>query len=167
MGSAQEASHPVLAFERSCIEWFLYHSTLVILFDQSLDVIADDLPNWLAYESADSNDVALQPILDGAYHFFVLIADVTRMARLSRSLYAAEYQTWTRLQASVLQTQLAVSPNDQVQGLYLRAMQVLLLKADNLQPHKGMIAAIQAYSCEAFSLMRDLDVKKYLLSYIL
>lgn len=167
--TSREATQPTVVFERICIESFLYHSTLMMLFDPSLDEIPiGNLPGYLTYASVGSRERATtQPILDQPYPFFLLIADVTRLARISRPLNYFERQTWTRLQAELLQIERTVSADDHAQSLYVRAMQILLLKADSMRPAKQKAAVIRAYGREALSLLYTLDVQQHLLGYAL
>lgn len=165
--ATQEMTRPTVAFERICIESFLYHTTLLMLFDPSLDgVLAGNLPHYLEYAISDSQrDATTRPILDGPYHFFLLIAEVTRLARILRPLNEFERQTWTRLQTRVLHEEHTVHPDDLVRKLYVRAMQILLFKVDSTRPTEQIIAAIHAYYSEGLNLLREFDVQQHLLCY--
>lgn len=165
--ASQEMTRPTVAFERICIESFLYHTTLLMLFDPSLDgVLASNLPHYLEYAISDSQrDATTRPILDGPYHFFLLIADVTRLARISRPLNELEHQTWTRLQERILHEDHTVDADDLVRKLYVRAMQILLLKVDSTRPTEQKTAAIYAHYSEGLDFLRAFDVQQHLLSY--
>lgn len=155
-------------FERICIESFLYHSTLMMLYDPLLDGISTaNLPNYFnRADLGDPEDPGSHPVLDESYRFFLLIAEVTKLARISRPLNELECQTWKRLQIEILKERTA-GTDDPVQTLYLMAMKVLLLKADNLRPAEQRAAAMHAYGRGALSMIYELDIERYLLSYAL
>lgn len=163
----QDKPQPAAVFERICIESFLYHSTLLMLFDPSLDeILAGNLPEYIDYAISDSQrDARTRPILDRPFHFFLLIADVTRLARIWRPLNELELQTWTYLQTEVSQEECTVGSGELVRQLYVKAMRILLLKVDSTRPVEQRIAAIDACFREGLNLLSALDVQQHLLSY--
>lgn len=78
-------TQPAVVFSRTCMESFLYYSTIMMLFDPSLDVTASNIPPYLAFAANDGQAVP-QPVLDESYHSSIMIANVMRIARLSRHL---------------------------------------------------------------------------------
>lgn len=166
---SREVTRAIVMFERICIESFLYHSTLMMLYDPSLDGISiANLPSHINRVNLDDpEDPATHPVLNQSYRFFVMIAEVTQLARISRPLNGLECQKWKCLQAEILQKEHTAGTNDLVQTLYLIAMKVLLLKADSLPPAVQIAAAMHAYSRKALRLIYELDIERYLLSYAL
>ncbi|KAJ5833377.1 hypothetical protein N7474_001688, partial [Penicillium riverlandense] len=165
----QGATQPAVVFERICIESFLYHSTLMMLFDPSLDGNpTGSMASYLASRMANNReDPTTQPILDEPYQFFLMIADVTCLARKSQPLNVIERQQWTRLQAGVLQYEQLIRADDPLKSLYVRAMRVLLLKTDCIRSAAQRTAEIRALGCEGLTLLSQLDLQRYLLSYAL
>ncbi|KAJ5951312.1 uncharacterized protein N7479_009725 [Penicillium vulpinum] len=164
--STQSPSQPVVVFQRTCVESFLYHSTLVMLFNPSLDVTTGDIRHYLAFATNDWQ-TAPQPLLDESYDFFIMIANVTRLARLSRDLNQEEHQMWTRLQSDILQYERTGDNQNSIRRLYSRAVRILLLKKDPIRSTTQIISEIEALFYEGLIILKTIDVEKYLLSYSL
>lgn len=167
----EKATKPLLepdaVFERTCAESFLYHSTLMMLLDPSLDLAAGNIPQCLTKANADTLQDIPPFILEESYQFFIMIAEVTRLARLSRPLFLSERQTWTRLQAELLQYQRVGAMDHFMKSLYVHTAQILLLKVDYTRTVIQRINEIRALFHKGMSTLSILDFQKYLLSYSL
>ena len=162
----QPSSQPAVVFQRTCVESFLYHSTLMMLLNPSLDVTAGNIPRYLACAANDGQAVP-QPVLDESYHFFIMIANVTRLARLSRDLNQEERQMWTRLQSDILQYDRMDHTDNSMRSLYSRAIRILLLKKDSTQRKTHRTTEIKALFHEGLITLETVDIQKYLLGYSL
>lgn len=127
-------------FDRICIESFVYHASLMMIFDPSLDTLSDmrcrqDLSLLLSnsphgVQQGPENSLLTQPILYGPYEFFLLIADTTRLARSPNPLDQDQSAVWDQLQRQLLRCrQIMRYDNDVCTELYFLAIQTLLLKA--------------------------------------
>lgn len=171
-----QAPQPTIVFERICAESFLYHSTLLMLFEPSLDVLCRVNPpvNFTRYfASLESGEVkqprisaSTQPVLDASYEFFLTIADVTRLARIARPLDKTEVEMWERLQGDLLQWEGTVL-NDPCRMLYLLAMHILLLKVDPRMSLCRRTERIYGLLQLGLSAIDRLDVHKSLQGYLL
>ncbi|EAS28826.3 uncharacterized protein CIMG_07572 [Coccidioides immitis RS] len=143
----RSSSQSALVFERTCVESFIYHSSLLMLFDRSLDPLADPqvLENIQRYfvdpdhpDDAGPGWTNTQPILDASYKFFLLTADITRLSRHNRPLDEVELSLYYRLQSDFHRWEQTIrkTANDQDKDrtglLYTLAIRALLLKMD---PH--------------------------------
>lgn len=164
--TTQSPSQPAVVFERTCVESFLYHSTLMMLFNPSLDVTAGNIPPYFAFAANDGQAVP-QPILDESYHFFIMIANVTRIARLSRDLSQEERQMWTRLQSDILQYERKDDTDNSMRRLYSRAVRILLLKKDPVRRTTQLTSEIKTLFHEGLIILETVDIQNYLLSYSL
>ncbi|OQD79388.1 hypothetical protein PENANT_c052G11349 [Penicillium antarcticum] len=128
-------------FDRICIESFVYHASLMMLFDPTVDALSNiwkelNLPEYfLDFEQGHStgweSGSSTQPILHAPYKFFLLIADVTKLARISRALNVPETATWTRLQQQLSDwPQVLYTEDDLLAALYAFSVQTLLLKSN-------------------------------------
>lgn len=158
---------PDAVFERTCAESFLYHSTLMMLLDPSLDLAAGNIPHCLTNAHADTLQDVPPFILEESYPFFIMIAEVTRLARLSRPLLSVERQTWTRLQAELLQYQRVGAMDGLMKSLYVHTAQILLLKFDYTRTVIQRTVEMRSLFQKGMSTLEALDVQKYLLSYSL
>lgn len=159
-----------VVFERTCAESFLYHSTLMMLLDPSLDMVVDYIPHCLTKELATTmGDEQVLPhyVLEESYQFFIMIAEVTRLARLSRPLFSVERQTWTRLQVDLLQYKRTGTMDDLMKSLYVYTAQILLLKADYVRTVIQRTVEMRALCQEGMSTLKNVDVQRYLLGYSL
>lgn len=174
--SVQDPIQTVTAFERVCAESFVYHSTLLMLFDPSLDVLCHVNPdmNWARFFSdfpdgdADQSNMSTttQPVLDASYKFFLVVADVTRIARIPRPLNDNEVETWGRLQTNLTQWEEAVR-GDASRLLYILALRILLLKIDPRTPVLECTKQMDSFLRRGLFIMNGLDVRKFLLGYLL
>jgi hypothetical protein len=166
--ASQSLSQPDMVFERTCAESFLYHSTLTMLLDPSLDLVIGNIPRCLvnmpAHTSREEQDVP-HFVLEESYRFFIMIAEVTCLARLSRPLCPAEWQTWIRLQAELLQYQLIGCMEDRMKNLYVYNLQILLLKADSMRTVIQRTTEMRALLQKGLSTLETLDVQRYLIGY--
>lgn len=138
----------------------------MMLLDPSLDVTADNMPQHLACAPGDGQAVP-RPILDDSYHFFFMVASVTRLARLSRDLDQEERQIWTRLQSDVQQYQRTDDTDDPMKRLYSRAFRILLLKGDPMKNATQRTSDIKALLHEGLVILETVDLQNYLLGYSL
>jgi hypothetical protein len=173
---AQNASQSAVVFERICAESFVYYSTLMMLFDPSLDVLCRtdptiDLDRYFS-DFADGDTVvpgmltAAQPILHASYKFFLLVADVTRLARIPHPLNEADIGMWKHVHADLLRWECALH-DDPSAMLYILAMRILLLKVD---PAVSILESTeQMYGLQQHGLLilRTLDLRSYFLVYLL
>lgn len=168
--SSQPLSQQDMVFERTCAESFLYHSTLTMLLDPSLDLVISNIPRCLlnmpTHTSREEQDVP-HFVLEESYHFFIMIAEVTRIARLSRPLSPAERQTWTRLQSELLKYQLIGAMDGLMKSLYVHTLQILLVKADSTRTVTQRTTEMKALLQKGLSTLEALDVQKYLIGYSL
>ncbi|KAJ5148433.1 fungal Zn binuclear cluster domain-containing protein [Penicillium atrosanguineum] len=95
-------------FDRICVESFVYHASLMMLYDPNLDALSSTRLNLdlSRYFSDPTHDVhaglgsapVSQPILYASYKFFLLLADATKLARLQRRLHDLEILNLRQLQ---------------------------------------------------------------------
>lgn len=157
-------------FERTCAESFLYHSTLMMLLDPSVNMVADNIPHCLTKElttATENKQEVPHYVLEESYPFFVMIAEVTRLARLSRPLFSVERQTWTHLQSELLQYRRTGAMDDLMKSLYVYTAQILLLKADYTRTVTQRTIEMSALCQQGMSILKTLDVQRYLIGYSL
>ncbi|KAE8332674.1 hypothetical protein BDV39DRAFT_215750 [Aspergillus sergii] len=121
-------------FDRICVESFLYHASLMMIFDPSLDAltgIRDELGLPLYFDQLSSPTTQpREAILQASYKFFLLIADVTKLSRLSRPLDSAEVLKWRNLDSELSRWIGLTCPDDiSLKPCYL-AIQILLQKTN-------------------------------------
>lgn len=138
----------------------------MMLLNPSLDVTADNIPRYLACAPSDGQAVP-RPVLDESYHFFFMVANVTRLARLSRDLDPEERQIWTRLESDVQQYERTDGSDDPIKRLYSRAFRILLLKGDLIKDATQRTSEIKAIFDEGLVILEKVDLQLYLLSYSL
>ncbi|KAE8136432.1 hypothetical protein BDV38DRAFT_272031 [Aspergillus pseudotamarii] len=155
-------------FERLCVESFLYHSTLMMLFEPSLDTLQRVNPTMdLARYFTELPPPTSQPILDASYPFFFLIADVTRLARSTHPLTDTEILMYSHLLASLLHYDRNFNDGSPTMRLYLLTMRILLLKVDPLLSTVEATEQIHHISSNGFSILDSLNVNQYLLGFSL
>ncbi|EGU84579.1 hypothetical protein FOXB_04896 [Fusarium oxysporum f. sp. conglutinans Fo5176] len=148
--SAETQVNPrsVTVFERLCAESFLYHSSLMMLFNPSLDALANTgyTLNWTRYFSNSQPEAEVwsnkktQPVLDAPYNLFLLIAGVTRLARVTRPLNEGEVETWKELNYQLLEFKQTTS-HDAYQ-LHFEAMHIMLLKVHPILPESEVMEQV-------------------------
>lgn len=142
----------------------------MMLVDPSADLVAENVPRCLTREvsTVRGNEQALPHyVLEESYQFFVMIAEVTHLARLSRPLSLVERQTWTRLQFELLQYRLTGVMDDHMKSLYVYTAQILLLKADYTRTVTQRTIEMSALCQQGMSTLKTLDVQRYLIGYSL
>ncbi|KAE8382659.1 hypothetical protein BDV26DRAFT_288223 [Aspergillus bertholletiae] len=155
-------------FERVCVESFLYHSTLMMLFEPSLDALQRVSPTMdLARYFSDLPPATSRPILDASYSFFLLIADVTRLARSTRPLSDTQIQTYSHLLANLLRYDRNFNDGSSTMSLYLLAIKILLLKVNPALSTVEATEQINILSPGGFSTLDSLDINQYLLGFSL
>lgn len=146
----------------------------MMLFDPTLDVLngVNDPSHLVRYFSDSAPDMTThmctltQPILDASYKFFLVIADVTRLGRISRRLNEMETQLLTRLHAGLSLWENVVR-DDPGKMLYVLAMRILLLKVSPELTALEVVEQMQALLHEGLLILNTLDVQKFLLGYLL
>ncbi|KAL3483594.1 fungal Zn binuclear cluster domain-containing protein [Aspergillus germanicus] len=119
-------------FDRICIESFLYHASLMMLFDSSLDALTESrtelgLPLYFdSTPSPTSPRPVENTILHASYKFFLLIADVTKLSRLSLPLGSAEVVKWRSLDTELARWRILTRSSDASLALCYLAVQILL-----------------------------------------
>ena len=173
---AQTRNRPrsVTAFERLCAESFLYHGSLMMLFNPSLDALAnvDYMLDWARYFSNSQTAAetwsaqSTHPVLEASSDFFLLIARVTRLARVSRPLDEEEVQTWKHLSSQLLQFK-QVASQDTLKPLHLEAMHIMLLKVHPVLPESEIMEQIYSVLRRGLSTVHAVDTQKHLIGYLL
>ncbi|XRM36616.1 hypothetical protein ABZX51_000110 [Aspergillus tubingensis] len=143
-------------FDRICVESFLYQACLMMIFDPSLDALPEDrkqlgLPLYFDKPTSPAS-ASEQTILQASYKFFLLIADVTKLSRLSRPLDSAEVTKWRSLDCELSRWSHLICSADMSLALCYLSLQILLQKVN---PHITSSQRIQrVYSCLAGGLHR-------------
>ncbi|RJE24941.1 hypothetical protein PHISCL_02705 [Aspergillus sclerotialis] len=147
-----------------------------MLFDPSLDVLSgvNDLANLTRYfsdfppESTEQKwlSMSTQPVLEASYQFFLVVADVTKLARIARPLNESETRTLIYLQKNILRWE-EDTCGDPGKMLYVLAMRILLLKVDLALPNVNVTEEMQRLLQQGLDIIRSLDVRKFLLGYLL
>ncbi|KAJ9417925.1 hypothetical protein QL093DRAFT_2591373 [Fusarium oxysporum] len=173
--SAETQVNPrsVTVFERLCAESFLYHSSLMMLFNPSLDALANTgyTLNWTRYFSNSQPEAEVwsnkktQSVLDAPYNLFLLIAGVTRLARVTRPLNEGEVETWKELNYQLLQFKQTTS-HDAYQ-LHFEAMHIILLKVHPILPESEVMEQVYRVLQDGSSILYALDTHSNLLAYLL
>lgn len=145
-----------------------------MLFDPSIDVLngVSDPRYLIRYFSDSATGAAThmcnltQPILEASYKFFFIIADVTRLGRISRQLNEIETQLLTRLHADLSLWENFVR-DDPGKMLYVLAMRILLFKVDPGLTALEAAERMQALLHEGLLILNSLDMQRFLLGYLL
>ncbi|KAI2840061.1 transcriptional regulator family: Fungal Specific TF [Aspergillus niger] len=121
-------------FDRICVESFLYQACLMMIFDPTLDALPDnreqlELPLYFDRPTR-SDSTPGETVLQASYKFFLLIADVTKLSRLSRPLDSAEVAKWRSLNWELSRWSHLVCSADMSLALCYLALQILLHKAN-------------------------------------
>lgn len=165
-------------FDRICIESFVYHASLMMIFDPSLDALSDircrqELSELLSDSVHDTyrqseKSLITQPILHGPYEFFLLIADTTRLARSSNPLDQDQSVAWDQLQRQLLRCrQIMRNYNDKCTELYFLAIQTLLLKSNPGLPEDRVSEGIASSLRKGNLLIPQIQRSHYFPSFLL
>ncbi|KAF5861433.1 hypothetical protein ETB97_000313 [Aspergillus alliaceus] len=120
-----------------------------MLFEPSLDALLRVSPTIdLARYFCELPPPASQPILDASYPFFLLIADITRLARSTRPLNDIEVQAFNHLLADLLHYEKGLSDGSPVTSV-------------------GATQQINHLSANGFTVLNSLKVDEYLLGFTL
>ena len=148
----------------------------MMLFDPSLDVLSgvnvpSNLTRYFSDLAPDNTEqtrlsMATHPILEASYQFFLAVADVTKLARIARSLNESETRTLIQLQESILRLE-EDAIDDPGKMLYVLAMRILLLKVDSALSILNVTEEMQRLLQQGLDIIRSLDVRKFLLGYLL
>lgn len=159
-------------FDRICIESFIYHASIMMLFEPSLDALSSirrqlDIPRFFSDVEKREISLPVQPVLQTSYDFFLSIADATKLARISRSLVDTEITLWCHTWLRILQWDQADHTDDVSLKLYFTALQILLLKSapDLSQEEKGL--QISESLQHGLQIMLSLELEEYASSYLL
>lgn len=169
----RNCSQDTVVFERVCAESFLYHSALLTLLDPSLDRICAlrtrlDLDGYF-FDPAhpDANDlrssISTQPILEASYQFYLLIADITRLARAAPSSSPEDCALWFRRREDFQRWESTVDSDrpallsNNVAKLYAEAIRVLFLKAHPELPMNEAIGFLEVASRRGVALIENID----------
>lgn len=141
-----------------------------MLLDPSLDLVVGNIPHCLTITptaTPEPGNNVPHFVLEESYQFFIMIAEVSRLARLSRPLSPFEQQTWTRLQAELVQYKHTGAMDDLMKDLYVYTAQILLLKADHMQAVTQRAAAMRVLFKKGIATLSIVDAQKYLIGYSL
>lgn len=146
----------------------------MMLLDPSLDTLTgvEYTSNWARYfpdpqaEADTSPDADSQPVLDAPYESFLLIADVARLARISRPLDEGEVQRWEHLQSELLRYE-QVANHNTCKTLRLLAMHILLLKVHPTLPVSEVMDQISGFLQRGLTILDPLDMQNHFLGYLL
>ncbi|KAJ5621128.1 hypothetical protein N7510_005112 [Penicillium lagena] len=145
----------------------------MMLFDPSLDALSRfrdqrDLTQYFPDHPDLSVSVSTQPILHAPYRFFVLIADATKLARLSRPLERGERQNWRHLQDEFRQcVPLMRAEDEQSSTLYALTLGILLLKKNPEISLREMSRRMGIYLGQGLEAMALADAEHYFTSFLL
>ncbi|KAJ6007305.1 fungal Zn binuclear cluster domain-containing protein [Penicillium herquei] len=165
-------------FNRICTESFVYHASLMMIFDPSLDTLSDtqcrqELSNFFSSpeqstERQPEQILSTQPILHASYEFFLLVADATKLARKTMTLTSDEICLWKKLQDqfSIFVPSMAMS-EDQCTVLYALALRTLLLKSKPDIPLEQVNDGIKKCIRESNKIIPHIDVSRYFTSFLL
>ena len=159
-----QSSLAALSFERICVEYFIYHSATLMLFDHTVDPFHDvgELQGtYQACLTSDNSSLITQashsPVLGAPHKLFVLIASVTKLARAPNTPSAEVSLPARILYGQVVELQRTLdedtcSKRDWPGRLYALAARILLLKVlscmDELQT-RSQVAEISAVASDA------------------
>lgn len=106
----------------------------MMIFDPSLDALPDnreqlELPLYFD-QSTKSDSTPGETVLQASYKFFLLIADVTKLSRLSRPLDSAEVAKWRSLSSKLSRWSHLICSADMSLALCYLALQILLQKVN-------------------------------------
>ncbi|PLB51232.1 hypothetical protein P170DRAFT_406981 [Aspergillus steynii IBT 23096] len=165
-------SQDAIVFERICAESFLYHSTLLTLLDPSLDRICAlrvrlDLDGYF-FDPAhpDANDlgssISTQPILEASYEFYLLIADITRLARAvpltspeDCALWFQRREGFRRWESTIGSARPALLSNN-IAKLYAEAIRILFLKAHPELPRNEIVGFLEVSFQRGLALIKTM-----------
>jgi hypothetical protein len=159
-----ESSLAALYFERNCVEYFIYHSATLMLFDHTVDPCYDVENLQGTYHACLTSDdsslvtqAAHSPYLGAPHQLFVLIIRATQLARALNTssvenspLPRIHYRQVVELQHALDQD--ICSKRDWPGRLYAFATRILLLKLipckDELQ-NRNQDAELSAVASDA------------------
>ncbi|KAJ5992030.1 fungal Zn binuclear cluster domain-containing protein [Penicillium sp. IBT 35674x] len=161
-------------FDRICVESFVYHASLMMLFDPSLDSLSQpelriELSNYFSdpvhgAQQERGYAVGSQPILHTSYEFFLLIADATKLARLSRPLTEVEIHSWKHLEQQLLQWTQVLQKSGDISALYILVLWVLLFKSHAYLPPEEIDSEIGVCVTRSIALLPLVDRNHYFTS---
>ncbi|KAJ5980244.1 fungal Zn binuclear cluster domain-containing protein [Penicillium waksmanii] len=159
-------------FDRICIESFIYHASIMMLFEPSLDALSSirrqlDIPGYFSYVEKRDISLPVQPILQTSYDFFLSIADATKLARISRSLVDAEITLWCHTWLRLLQWDQVDHTDDVSLKLYFNALQMLLLKTAPDLSNEEKALQISESLQHGLQIIVSLEPEEYAPSYLL
>jgi hypothetical protein len=136
-----QGSQSALCFERICVEYYIYHSAIIMLFDPLLDPVRDVGQLYEKYISCFTpcaigpwKEIVKSPVLGAPHQLFVIIIEATKLARVKKGDdIQASTAAWC-LYEKLVEWQLRID-HDACSGrnswtgrLYALAARILLLK---------------------------------------
>lgn len=171
---SQLGTRPTAAavFDRICIESFIYHASLMMLFEPSLDALSSirrqlDIPRYFSDVEKREMTLPVQPILQTSYEFFLLIADATKLARISRVLVDEERTLFGHIWGRMLQWNHVDNTDDASLKLYFDALQILLLKSDPRLSNQDKTLRVYESLQHGLHIIPSLETEQYSPSYLL
>ncbi|KAF7178202.1 hypothetical protein CNMCM7691_006874 [Aspergillus felis] len=144
----------------------------MMLFDPTFDALSSPdrrmyLDRYFTVPDEPAEDPSTQPILCTSYQFFLLIADVTRLARAAGPFCQSDMFTWQRLHDELRQWQR--DPQAQNEGcmLYILAMRILLIRIDTSAPSEKVEERISFLLRQGLGLVQSIDADQFLIGYLL
>ncbi|RHZ54893.1 uncharacterized protein CDV56_106884 [Aspergillus thermomutatus] len=146
----------------------------MMLFDPTSDALSN--PDHRLYldryfAEPEPNELAADPstqaVLDTSYQFFLLIADVTWLARAVEPICRSDIVTWQRLHEELLLWER--NPQTQNDGcmLYILAMRILLLRIDVSSSSAEVEGRISCLLRQGLGLVQSVNPDQFLISYLL
>jgi hypothetical protein len=169
--SRHQSSQSALCFERICVEYYIYHSAIIMLFDPVLDPARDVGQLYEKYSSCFTpcaigpwRDIVKSPVLGAPHQLFVIIVEATKLARGKRSGdIQASTAAWC-LYEKLVEWQLCID-HDACSGrnlwtgrLYALAARILLLRTifsldeRHLEDEKREISAVASQALTQLSI---------------
>lgn len=159
-----QSSRAALSFERICVEYFIYHSATLMLFDHSIDPGQDFEKLQERYQAcftSDQKSISMQathsPVLGAPHQLFAVIISATQFARVDNAL-SGERTFRARIQYEQLvelQHTLDEDPCEKRKWpgrLYCLAARILLLKvlsSTSESQIENLTAEVSAVASEA------------------
>lgn len=146
----------------------------MMLFDPSLDALTEHrnelgLPLYFDKLRSPTNQLQVEEtILHASYKFYLLIADVTKLSRLSRPLDSAEFIRWQSLEHELLRwSHFKSCPTDISLELCYLAIQILLHKINPNATATERSRRMRLFLKEGLQRVPALNVDSYPAGYML
>jgi hypothetical protein len=165
-----QSSSAVLSFERICVEYFIYHSAILMLFDHTIDPAQDVEELQRKYEAcltSEERSLPTQaphsPVLGAPHQMFGIIISASQLARAPNAALA-EVSPTARLQyRHLVELQRNLDQDTRCERqwpgrLYALAARILLLKAFSpiedlqLESQTAKLSAVASDSLQQLSI---------------